>query len=141
MTISSRFAVAIHILTLLEVNKNGVNSSEFIASSVNTHPVVIRRITGMLRNADLVNVHPGIAGAKPAKDLNDITLFDVYQAVKTKQEEDLFSLHENPNVLCPVGRNIQSSIGPIFSSAQFALETVLQKVTVQDVVAQIMKNE
>lgn len=48
MTISSRFAVGIHILTLLELNKE-INTSETIAGSVNTNPAVIRKIIGMLK--------------------------------------------------------------------------------------------
>ena len=38
MNISSRFAVAIHILTILEMNKAGVSTSDYIAESVNTNP-------------------------------------------------------------------------------------------------------
>lgn len=67
LSISSRFAVGIHILSLLEINKGGVSSSEYIANSVNTNPVVIRKIMGMLKNAGLVNVRPGIAGAELAR--------------------------------------------------------------------------
>lgn len=141
MSISSRFAVGIHILTLLEVNNGGVNSSEFIAGSVNTNPVVIRKIMGMLKNAGLVNVRPGIAGAELAKDLSDITLFDVYKAVNVVQEKELFSIHEKPNPDCPVGRNIQNTIGPLFSIAQSALEKALGNVTIEDVVRDISEKE
>jgi DNA-binding IscR family transcriptional regulator len=141
MSISSRFAVGVHILTLLEVNKGGVNSSEFIAGSVNTNPAVIRKIMGMLKNAGLVNVRPGIAGAALAKDLSAITLLDVYKAVNVVQEKELFSIHENPNPNCPVGRNIQNTIGPLFSIAETAMEKALGNVTIEDVVRDITKNE
>ncbi|EKN67649.1 hypothetical protein BABA_13015 [Neobacillus bataviensis LMG 21833] len=141
MSISSRFAVGVHILTLLEVNKGGVNSSEFIAGSVNTNPALIRKIMGMLKNAGLVNVRPGIAGANLAKDLSDITLFDVYKAVDVVQEKELFSIHEKPNPDCPVGRNIQNTIGPLFSTAQTALEKALGNVTIEDVVKDITEKE
>mgnify|MGYP005843494723 CR=1 FL=1 len=137
MSISSRFAVGIHILSLIEFNKDGVNSSEFIAKSVNTNPAVIRKIMGMLKKAGLVEVHPGIAGAKLAKDLSDITLLDVYKAVNVLQEKDLFSVHDNPNPICPVGKNIQDTIIPILSTAQLALEKVLENVTIEDVVKDI----
>jgi DNA-binding IscR family transcriptional regulator len=141
MTISSRFAVGVHILTLLEVNKGGVNSSEFIAGSVNTNPAVIRKIMGMLKKAGLVNVRPGIAGAALAKDLSTITLLDVYKAVNVVQENELFSIHENPNPNCPVGRNIQNTIGPLFSIAETAMEKALGNVTIEDVVRDITKKE
>ena len=114
MSISSRFSVGIHILTLIEINKDGVNSSEYLSGSVNTNPVVIRKIMGMLKNAGLVKVRPGIAGAELAKDLSDITL-DVYKAVNVVKDNELFSIHENPNPDCTVGRNIQNTIDPLFS--------------------------
>ncbi|WP_066073087.1 Rrf2 family transcriptional regulator [Neobacillus soli] len=141
MSISSRFSVGIHILSLLEINKGGVSSSDFIAKSVNTNPVVIRKIIGMLKNAGLVNVRPGIAGAEPARDLSEITLLDVYKAVNVVQEKALFSVHESPNPACLVGRNIQDTIGPLFSEAQLAMEKSLGNVTVEDVVKDILKRE
>jgi DNA-binding IscR family transcriptional regulator len=141
MSISSRFAVGIHILSLLEINKNGVNSSEFIASSVNTNPVVIRKIMGMLKNAGLVKVRPGIAGAELSKNLTEISLLDVYKAVNVVQDKELFGMHEKPNPSCPVGRNIQSTIEPLFSVAQLALEKALEHVTIDDVVKNLIEKE
>lgn len=141
MSISSRFAVGIHILTLIEFNKEGVTSSDFLASSVNTNPAVIRKLMGMLKKAGLIEVHPGIAGAKLAKTLSDITLFDVYKAVNVVQEKELFSIHENPQPECPVGRNIQHTIEPVFAAAQGAMEKVLRNVTLEDVVKDIVAKE
>lgn len=141
MSISSRFAVGIHILVLIEMNKDGVSTSEFIAGSVNTNPALIRKIMGMLKNAGLVNVRPGVAGAELAKDLSEITLLDVYKAVNVVQEKELFSIHENPNPQCPVGRNIQNAISPLFEIAQSALEKALGHVTIEDVVKDIIEKE
>ncbi|MCQ6279334.1 Rrf2 family transcriptional regulator [Bacillus sp. EB600] len=141
MSISSRFAVGIHILALLEINKQGPSTSEFLAGSVNTNPALIRKIMGMLKKAGLVEVHPGIAGAKLARDLSDITLLDVYKAVNVVQEKELFSIHEQPNPACPVGRNIQDTIGPVFATAQVALEKTLLNVTLEDVVKDIVEKE
>ncbi|NWQ44113.1 Rrf2 family transcriptional regulator [Bacillus sp. EB106-08-02-XG196] len=141
MSISSRFAVGIHILTLIEFNKEGITSSEFLASSVNTNPAVIRKLMGMLKKAGLIEVHPGIAGSKLAKELSEITLFDVYKAVNVVQEKELFSVHDNPNPECPVGRNIQNTIEPLFTAAQFAMEKVLGGVTLEDVVKDITTKE
>lgn len=141
MSISSRFAVGIHILTLININKEGTSSSEFLASSVNTNPAVIRKIMGMLKKASLVEVHPGIAGAKLAKKLSEITLLDVYKAVDVVQDNELFSVHDNPNPACPVGRNIQNTIEPIFTTAQLAMEKVLGNVTLEDVVKDIANKE
>jgi DNA-binding IscR family transcriptional regulator len=128
-------------LTLIDLNKEGVTSSEFLASSVNTNPAVIRKLMGMLKKAGLIEVHPGIAGAKLAKELSDITLLDVYKAVNVVQEKELFSIHENPNPDCPVGRNIQNTIEPLFTTAQLAMEKVLRSLTLEDVVKDIATKE
>lgn len=142
MSISSRFSVGIHILTLLGTDISVVKSSELIAGSVNTNPVVIRKIMGMLKAAGLVKVRPGIAGAELAKNLSEITLLDVYKAVNVVQEKELFSVHENPNPACLVGRNIQSTIIPVFSKAQQALEKELENITLKDIITDIKeKNE
>ncbi|MFY4776591.1 Rrf2 family transcriptional regulator [Metabacillus sp. RGM 3146] len=141
MSISSRFSVGIHILALIEVNKEGINSSEYLASSVNTNPTLIRKIMGMLKKAGLVEVHPGIAGANLAKDPSEITFLDVYKAVNVVQEKELFSIHENPNPACVVGRNIQDTINPLFTSAQLALEKSLENMTLQDVIEDISDKE
>ncbi|CAM3556743.1 MULTISPECIES: Rrf2 family transcriptional regulator [Brevibacillus] len=141
MSISSRFAVGIHILSLLEINKDQVNTSEWIASSVNTNPVVIRKITGYLKNAGLVHVRPGIAGACLARDIKEISLLDVYKAVNVVQENELFGVHEQPNPACLVGKNIQQAIEPLFASAQLALEKALENVTIADVVSDIIKRD
>jgi DNA-binding IscR family transcriptional regulator len=141
MSISSRFAVGIHILTLLEVNKDEVNSSEFIAASVNTNPVVIRKIMGMLKKAELVHVRPGVAGAELARKLNEITLLDVYKAVEAVPENELFSVHGNPNPQCTVGRNIQATILPIFAGAQAIMEKALAHVTIEDIVQSIEEQD
>ncbi|SHR95503.1 Putative HTH-type transcriptional regulator ywnA [Mycobacteroides abscessus subsp. abscessus] len=141
MSISSRFTVGVHILTLIELNKDGISSSEFLAVSVNTNPSLIRKIMGMLKKAGLIEVQPGIAGAKLTKEPATITLLDVYKAVDVVKEKELFSLHDNPHPDCPVGRNIQDSITPILSAAQFALEKVLGNVTIEEVVKDIVEKE
>ncbi|MFF2016055.1 Rrf2 family transcriptional regulator [Paenibacillus sp. NPDC058177] len=133
MNISTRFAVAIHILTLIDSNKDGKSTSEWIASSVNTNPVVIRRITGMLNKAGLVDVRPGVAGAKLARDPEQITLLEIYKAVNAVEEGSLFAVHEHPNPDCPVGKNIAGAIVPVFGRAQTAMENVLQGVTLAEI--------
>jgi DNA-binding IscR family transcriptional regulator len=62
MHTSTRFAVAIHILTLLAQDQRGPATSEAIAGSVKTNPVVIRRVLARLRNQGLVESQPGSGG-------------------------------------------------------------------------------
>lgn len=141
MSISSRFSVAIHILCLLAVSKDkATNTSEYIAASVNTNPVVIRKVMSMLKSG-LVHVRAGVAGAELAKELPNITLLDVYKAVNVVAENDLFNSHERPNPECIVGRNIQQSLTKQFSAAQNAMEQSLASVTLAEVVEDILESD
>jgi DNA-binding IscR family transcriptional regulator len=60
--VNCRFTVAIHVLCLLAAQHPQPLTSEFIAGSVNTNPVVIRRLLGSLRRAGLVKSQPGVSG-------------------------------------------------------------------------------
>lgn len=139
MKISSRFTVAVHILSLISIQKNVLCTSEWIAGSVNTNPVVIRRIMGMLKKAGMVSVTSGTGGASLIKNLNAVTLLDVYKAVEVVEEGELFQFQENPNPDCPVGSNIQGVLELILISAQEAMEQVLKEVTMEELVNHLSK--
>ncbi|EUJ18671.1 transcriptional regulator Rrf2 family protein [Listeria aquatica FSL S10-1188] len=51
MAISTRFSVAVHILTLVDRNRGEQITSEEIAGSVGTNPVVIRRIMSLFKES------------------------------------------------------------------------------------------
>ena len=131
MMINSRLAVAIHIMVLLASNPRETVSSEWMAGSVNTNPVVIRRIMGMLRKAGLLTSSAGKTGAELTKEPSDTTLLDIFKAVEPKDE--LFAIHEKPNPACPVGRNIQSALDLTFTRVQTAMEEELRSQSLQDV--------
>lgn len=137
--ISSRVAVAVHVLAYMAWKRSEAQTSERIASSVNTNPVVVRRIMGALRNAGMVNVQPGVGGgATLARDPSDISLLDVYRAVEDGDE--LFSLHPSePARNCNVGGHIRDVLRPIFCRAHRAVEGVLAEVSIADVGQQVME--
>lgn len=137
MKITSRFTVAVHTLLVINAFQDKVKTtSEFIASSVNVNPVVIRRTMQSLKAAGMIDVKAGSGGARLARRPEDITLFDVYSAVDSV-EGDLFHFHENPNPACPVGRNIHAVLDVKLQEAQAALENQLKKTTLADLAGQI----
>jgi Rrf2 family protein len=139
MKISSRFTVAVHILSLVTIENSALCTSEWIAGSVNTNPVVIRRVMGKLKNAGLIQVRRGTGGATLRKPLNEITLLDVYRAVEVVEEGELFQFHEKPNPKCPVGANIQAVLELILNRAQEAMEKILEEVTMEELVTVLSK--
>ena len=134
MQISSRFTIAVHILICIETFKEDYKiTSDFLASSVNVNPVVIRRLLQQLKKAGIINVKRGSGGAYIEKPLDEITLLDVYNAVECIDNGNLFHFHENPNSRCPVGRNIHSVLDRRLDSIQQAMEREMSSVTFQDI--------
>ncbi|TGE28457.1 Rrf2 family transcriptional regulator [Hymenobacter metallicola] len=140
MQISSRFSVAVHVLSLLALQQENdvLLTSERMAGSVNTNPVVIRRLLGQLKKAGLVEVRPAAGGTFLTRRPAAITLLEVYRAVEVVEAGQLFSVHDKPNPACLVGRNIQSALDDTLQRAQTALEQVLAGVTLQQVTTDIV---
>ena len=57
MKISSRFSIAVHILSILKNNPSSLCTSDYMAESVNTNPVVIRKMMSYLKQAGFVYVN------------------------------------------------------------------------------------
>lgn len=121
---SSRFAVAVHTLTLMAWSEDEPLKSELVAKSVNTNPVVIRRILCELAHAGLVVSQTGSAGgSKLAWKPDEITLLDVYEAIEC---QGVFSLHrQHPSRRCPVGVNIETVLGEVLEEVDSAVKHVL----------------
>ncbi|GBF50969.1 transcriptional regulator [Leptospira ryugenii] len=133
MSIPSRFSVAIHILTILEMGRGA--SSEEIAGSVGTNAAIIRLLLGKLKKAGFIHARRGIKGSSLAKPSREINLLDIYNA--TEKEAALFLLHENPNPSCPIGKNIQNALSGILDEAQKAMEDKLSEYNLSDVSSEI----
>ncbi len=133
MLSSSRFVVAVHVLSLLAraVGKGPV-CSHLIAESVHTNPVVIRRLMSELEKAKLVRSTAGRSGGfeldRPA---SAVTLADIYGAV---EDETVFRMHKlDPDSECPVAAQMRDVLVPKLRAAEIALTTSLQSTTLHDV--------
>ncbi|HZK44409.1 MAG TPA: Rrf2 family transcriptional regulator [Syntrophomonadaceae bacterium] len=137
--LSSRFPVAVQILIILQWCSDDVKiTSEVIASSVNTNPVIIRRIMGYLKKHDLITTASSADGAKLLKKADQITLLDVYKAVELTEANKLFALHENTNPYCPIGSRINDVLELHLGEARNALEVKLDSITIQDLVSEFI---
>ena len=140
MQISSRFTLAIHILACIDTFKNDYKvTSDFLAGSTNINPVIVRKILGQLKAAEIVEVARGSGGASISKPLNEITFLDVYHAVECVGNGELFHFHENPNENCSVGRNIHHVLDEKLLRVQKAMERELASITLADVEKDIKK--
>lgn len=125
---SSRLSMAVHMLWLIAVSPAPL-TSDYIAGSVNTNPVIIRKLMGKLKKAGLVEVRPGVGGASLLKSCEHITLLDIYRAVEVSDDGELFNFHDHPNLKCPVGGSVGAVLGAELLEAQQALENKLGQVS------------
>lgn len=133
MQITSRFTVALHIFACVDVFKDDYKvTSDFLASSINTNPVIIRKILSQLKGAGLITVARGTGGITVNKPLEEITFFDVYQAIEPVENGSLFHFHDAPNPDCPVGRNIHALLDDKLKAIQDAMEDEMRKYTLAD---------
>lgn len=136
MPTSSRFTVAVHILSGLAIHQDQPLTSETIAASAHTNSAVIRRLQSMLGQAGLSYSRLGQGGgALLARPPETINLLDVYRAV---ENQPLFAMHRaSPSEDCVVGRHIQDSLRPALGRAVSAFENELAKTTIADIVEDI----
>ena len=136
MNSNQQFSVSCHILAVLAVYPEAAVTSETIALSVNTNPVVIRRVMSHLRQHGLVESRPGANGGwRLRRPASGLSLREVYQAVN---HEALLATHQHPNPDCLIGGHIQGTLIRVFDEAQAALEQALDKFTVADVLAETL---
>jgi Rrf2 family protein len=138
MNQSTRFAVAVHIATVLaELEGRPVTSTE-LAGSVNTNPVVVRRVLGQLAGAGLVASERGAhGGSRLARPAGRLTLRELYRAVG---EGELCPMHDiGQDSACAVARSLGPVLTGILARAEAAAERELSQITVADVLADVRR--
>jgi len=143
MAANSRLTIAVHALAWLALaERQGRDrlTSDQVAASVNTNPVIIRRSLGDLRRAGLVRVRRGAeAGWSLAHRPDDITVLAVYDAVTP---EPLFAMHHTePNLQCPVGRGIQPALHGLYRGAEQSLREHLATMSIADVLRDTLRRD
>lgn len=133
MAANSQFSMAVHILTMLAGSCDENLKSEYLAGSVNTNAVVVRRLLGQLNQAKLVISQTGAAGGtRLAKCPDEITLDAVYHAVSCGE---VFALHSRePNQDCPVGKNIEAVLCGLQKEIDRSVTETLSRYTLRDLI-------
>ena len=136
MLSSSRFVVAVHVMSLLaHYGKNGPVCSAVIAKSVDTNPVVIRRLMSQLESKTLVVSTSGRAGGfLLGRAADEISLSQIYQAV---EDEQVFRVHrssDNPH--CETARQIFKALMPKLADASQAMTAALSRTKLSEIAPQ-----
>ena len=141
----TRFSVAIHILAKLEIHKRARNTSDELAVGLGTNSTFVRRITGLLGKAGLVEGRPGTGGNKLLKSVELITLLEVFKAVQMSNESKGFgeisglNMYDAPSEEEPEGALIHGATKDIFAGVEKAIEDELGLATIADVVTEVRR--
>ena len=134
---NNRFVVAVHLVALLAVeNKTGLTTSECLADSAGTNPVVVRRLLGQLSRAGLVKAQVGTGGGvRLLRPPEQITLLEIYRAVGEKPLLSLDLRKPNPDCFC--GRSIRPILGDVFDQIEQAAGAIFAGTTIADLAAEV----
>lgn len=128
---NTRFATAIHIMTLLAKVPQEWLTSEWIAGSINVNPVIVRKELGGLRKAGLITSRLGKdGGSRLSKNAKEISISEIYSAVKNN--EVLGKKNQNPNPACNIGKEINSQLSLMFEETDQLVKGFLSDKSLQD---------
>ena len=125
--------MAVHVLTILAYKEGDRVTSTALAGSVNTNPVIVRRLLLSLQKAKLIETGKGAgSGSRLSRAPRRINLAEIYRSVE--DAESFAKPSKKPNERCPVGHCILEALDKVFASAQGAMEQDLAKTTLADVI-------
>lgn len=139
MASNSRLAIAVHTLGVLTFAGDKSVSSEMIAGSVNTNPVVIRRIIRKFASKGIVEVRMGTGGgSRLTRPPEEITLAQIYD---TLDEDDLFNSPElSDGHMCPIGKAVRPILKQVFIGIEANLRESLKEITLADVMKSVSES-
>ncbi len=123
-------------MTALAYHDGESLSSSLLARSVQTNPVVIRRLLGRLGKAGLVRARTGKAGgAVLARRPASITLMDIFRAVEGGSP---FAIPDKPaDKSCAVSCRMKRVLASVLSETEKAMAASLEKVRLSDLATEI----
>ena len=134
MQITNKFTIGVHIICAVEYfKKDGEVTSSLLSLSTGANPVTVRTVISELRGAGLLDVSQGKTGIGLKKDINNISMLDVFNAVDGLDKDGLFHFHDNPNINCPVGRNIHKAMDDKLMKIQDSMNNQMAKIKIGDV--------
>lgn len=142
MKINTKCSLAIHILLSIAMFSDKVKvTSEIIAESTGTNPVMIRNIFGSLKKAGMIRVRRGYSGVKLAMYPSKITIFDIYTAVDPSSLNNLIGIHNHPSSECPIGCKIHDVLEEPYSAIRESIKQSMSNYTLADLMSKYDEKE
>ena len=123
-------------MTALAFSPNKVMGSQALAASVNTNPVVVRRLLLALRRAGLIETFAGKhGGARLRQKPNRISLVDIYDAVESRP---VIPINERKvSRQCHVSCNMKRIMSGVAESTGQAVRKHLAGITLSELVGKV----
>ncbi|MEM1070100.1 MAG: Rrf2 family transcriptional regulator [Planctomycetota bacterium] len=131
---NSDFVIGLHIVGFLTARGGEPLTSETLAETYGTNPVVIRRVLSKLKHAGLVETRRGVGGGSVlARSPSKMNLRQVYEAVSETPE----LLRRHPGEESGVADVLSEYINDLCADAEEALMRKLAAVTVKQMDATV----
>jgi len=129
--ISGKFAITTHILTLLAKFPEEYLASDYIAGSLNIHPVLVRKEIANLKKNHLVESREGkYGGTKLLKSPEAISMEEIFNITFEKVN---FGFSKNdPNPLCPVGKQINTNRTHLYDDINDSIISKLKTISLAE---------
>lgn len=135
MQISIKCSVAVHCLIFIHEAKGIAKvTSNLLAESTGSNPVVIRNILSALKKAGLITVPRGTGGAELCADPAQITLYQIYSALEPDGVTSIIGIHPCDGRPCPVAQNIRKVLEPPYHKIEDAVKEAMEGITLQSMI-------
>jgi len=114
-------------------------TSEFLASSVGSNPVEIRKLLSSLKKAEIIDVTRGPGGVTLKKEPKDITLLDIYNAVDSASLDELIGVHNHPSQRCLFGKNISRLLAEPYSEVSEVIRQKMASITLERLLVRLQE--
>lgn len=135
MQISMKCSVAVHCLIFIHEAKGIAKvTSNLLAESTGSNPVVIRNILSALKKAGLITVPRGTGGAELCADPSQITLYQIYSALEPNGVTSIIGIHPCDGRPCPVAQNIRKVLEKPYHKIEDAVKQAMEEITLQSMI-------
>ena len=135
MQISMKCSVAVHCLIFIHEAKGIAKvTSNLLAESTGSNPVVIRNILSALKKAGLITVPRGTGGAELCAAPSQITLYQIYSALEPNGVTSIIGIHPCDGRPCPVAQNIRKVLKTPYHKIEDAVKKAMEEVTLQSMI-------
>jgi|SRR5690606_15227291 len=132
---NTRFATAIHILTLLAKFPDQWLSSEWISESININPAMVRKELSLLHKHGWVMSKKGKEGGSMlGRSSCEISMADIFNAVKNSNVLGKKNTCDGAN--CAIGKEINVELKKLFDETDEIVINALKKKSLKSFVDQ-----